>query len=133
MRNHKVSVTELRSFGLIFSGIVAVLFGIVLPLIFGRGWPYWPWYVAGTVGGLALVAPPLLYPFYKLWMAFGAVMGWINTRLILGLLFFVVMLPIGLLMKLVAKDPMRRRLERDASTYRTNRTPAQREQMEKPY
>ena len=124
---------ELRSFGLIFAAMVAVLFGLLIPWLAGHPWPYWPWYIGGVVGTLGLVAPPLLYPLYRVWMAFGMVAGWINTRLILGLLFFVMLLPVGLLMKLIGRDPMRRGFDREATSYRIARTPAARDHMEKPY
>lgn len=133
MQKARITLAELRSFGFIFAGLVALLFGLLLPWIFDRNWPGWPWYVGGVVGSLALVAPVILYPLYRVWMAFGLVMGWINTRLILGLLFFVVMLPIGLIMKVLAKDPMRRRIDPEATSYRIIRTAPERDHMEKPY
>lgn len=125
--------TGLRNFGLIFAGLVAALFGLLIPWLAGHDWPYWPWYISGTVGLLALVVPPLLKPLYIVWMKFGEIMGWINTRILLGVLFFIVMLPIGVLMKIFSKDPMRRKLEREAETYRIQRTAPERQHMEKPY
>lgn len=133
MQKARITLAELRSFGFIFAGLVALLFGLLVPWIFDRNWPGWPWYVGGIVGGLALVAPVILYPLYRVWMAFGLVMGWINTRLILGLLFFVVLLPIGLIMKVLARDPMRRRIDPEATSYRIIRTAPERDHMEKPY
>jgi len=133
MQNHRVTIAELRSFGFIFAGMAALLFGLILPWLVGRGWPGWPWYLGGVVGLLALALPVALYPLYRIWMAFGAVMGWINTRILLGLLFFVILLPIGLIMKLVARDPMRRRLDPDLASYRVVRSAPARDHMEKPY
>jgi len=75
---------------------------------------YWlagagPWLAA------ALIYPKGLTPLYKAWMAFGHVLGWINARIILGLVFFVVVMPIGLIMRLFGKDFLRMRPNRFGS------------------
>jgi hypothetical protein len=72
---------------------------------------------------LALVWPHSLERVYRLWMAVGEVLGWINTRLILGVLFYGLFTPLGLLMRLRGKDPMRRALAPEAETYRVRRQP----------
>ncbi len=48
----------------------------------------------------------------------GHVMGWVNTRIILGILFYGVVTPMGLIMKLTGRDPMRSAFDPDAQTYR---------------
>ncbi len=72
--------------------------------------------VLWTVGVLllvpGLVAPGILAPVQRAWMAFAAAMGAFNTRVILGLLFYVVFTPVGFVMRLF-RDPMTRSL-RDA-------------------
>lgn len=108
----------LREFGLITGGILAVLFGVALPWLFDHGWPLWPWLLGGLLAGWALVWPAGLRPVYRGWMKFGAVLGWINSRIILGLMFYLLVLPAGLIMRLFGKDPMRRRFDRSAETYR---------------
>jgi hypothetical protein len=108
----------LRQFGPLTGAIVAVLFGLLLPWLFDRGLPWWPWVIAAPLVLLALVAPRGLAPVYRGWMAFGAVLGWINTRLILGLVFYLLLLPIGLVMRLLGHDPLRRRREDRVTTYR---------------
>ncbi len=55
---------------------------------------------------LAAVAPSLLHPVYRGWMRVGEVLGWINTRIILTLVFFLVVTPIGLLMRLFRRSPI---------------------------
>lgn len=123
---------ELRTFGLTTGGIVAVLFGLLLPWLLSHAFPVWPWAVAGVLGALGLVAPVALGPIYTLWMKFGHVMGAINTRLILGLFFYVILTPFGLVMRVFGWDPMRRRPARGGS-YRVE-TPAKSPQhMEKPF
>ncbi|MGH8602955.1 MAG: SxtJ family membrane protein, partial [Gammaproteobacteria bacterium] len=87
------STDELRRFGLITAAIVALLFGVVLPWLFDHALRLWPWIVAGVLSGWALVWPRTLFPIYRAWMAIGQVLGWINSRIILGLMFYVMIMP----------------------------------------
>lgn len=91
-----------RHFGYLF----AVVFLIV------AFWPVWklpaPNYywlgAAGASAALGILTPRLLTPLYKAWMQFGHVLGWINARIILGAIFFVVVTPTALIMKLLRKN-----------------------------
>ena len=60
-------------------------------------------------------------------------MNWINTRLILGILFYGMFVPFGLTMRLFGNDPMRRKLDRDSVSYRIECEPDARENVEHPY
>jgi hypothetical protein len=125
--------SELRKFGLITGSIVVVLFGLILPWLFGFAWPKWPWVISGVLCLWALAAPASLFVVYKCWMKFGHVAGWINTRIILGVLFFLVFFPIGAMMRIFASDPMRRKLDHGSKTYRIESAPLEQDHVEKPY
>ena len=71
----------------------------------------------------ALIWPASLLRVYKAWMALGTVMGWINTRIILGAVFYLVVTPIGVLRRLFGKDPMGKKLKSDVDSYRVLRKP----------
>jgi hypothetical protein len=58
-------------------------------------------------------------------MAVGHVLGWINTRIILGILYYGLIVPTGLVMKMFGRDPMRRAFVPDMQTYRVVREPRQ--------
>jgi len=124
---------ELRRFGLTTGAIVAALFGVVLPLLFGRPLPLWPWILAAALVLPALAVPQALGPVHRGWMKFGHVLGWINTRVILGILFFAVVTPISALMRLLGKDPMHKRLETDKSTYRVDAHKRGPDHFERPF
>lgn len=124
---------ELRSFGLVFAVILICLFGLLIPWLRERPLPYWPFGVGGVFAVLALVFPLGLRPFFKLWMKFGAVMGFINTRIILAVFFFIFVTPIGWLMRALKHDPMRRGFEQDAASYRIISKAQTKEDLEKPY
>jgi hypothetical protein len=123
---------ELRKFGLTGGGIVAALFGLLLPLVLSRAFPTWPWIVACVLSGSGLLAPAVLGPVHRVWMGFGHVMGAINSRLILGLFFFVIVTPIGFVMRLFGWDPMRRQ-PAEGSSYRVTKPARSPQHMEKPF
>ena len=124
---------ELRKFGLVFATGIILIFGLLLPWLFEHPWPTWPWIAAGILVTMALLLPPLLRPVYWLWMKFGHVLGWINTRIILGITFLLLFTPVALVFHLFGKDPMRRRLDPSASSYRIKSEHLPRERMEKPF
>ena len=126
-------LSELRKFGLISGGIVAVLFGVFLPWVFDYQWPQWPWIVSGVLGVWAFAHPGSLFLVYRPWMKFGQIAGWINTRIILGLMFYLVFFPVGLLMKIVGYDPMAKKLDRRADSYRIESASLDRDHTERPY
>jgi hypothetical protein len=66
-------------------------------------------------------------------MKFGAVMGFINTRIIMTVLFFVILTPIAWLMRALGKNPLLRELDRGAASYRVASTTQTKEDLEKPY
>ena len=123
----------LRRFGLVTGAIVAALFGLLLPWLVGAGLPRWPWIVAGVLAGWALVAPASLAPVYRQWMRFGLLLSRFTTPLVLGAVFFLVFLPVALGMRAAGRDPLARRFDRSAKSYRTpSRTP-ERDSLQRPF
>ena len=61
------------------------------------------------LAALAALAPVALGPVFRVWMALGRVLGWINTRVILGLVFYLLVTPIGVALRLTGRDPLNRR------------------------
>lgn len=75
---------------------------------------------AGTVFlAVAVIRPVLLRYPYILWMGFGQVLSWVNTRLILCVMFYLILTPVGIVMRLFGRDPLSRRFDRDAGSYWT--------------
>lgn len=117
-----ITTKQLRSFGLTVGGVFAVI--AFWPAMFRSGSPRW-WYMAIAIclAFPALVFPKSLFLIYKGWMAVGHVMGWINTRIILGLVFYMIVTPTGILRRLLGKDPMGKQLKHDLESYRIIRKP----------
>lgn len=132
--SEKIDEKGLREFGLLTGIILAVLFGLLLPWQRSYSLPLWPWIVSAILWLLALLVPGILNPVYEVWMRIGSVLSWINTRLILGIIFYFLIMPIGLLMREVFhQDPMARKLDADLKTYRMTSQIKSRESMEKPF
>lgn len=113
---------QLRSFGLTVGGIFAVIGA--WPIIFGDAEPrWWSLVLAGLLIVPALIFPGSLAGVYKRWMALGHMMGWINTRIILGAVFYLVVTPIGIIRRWLGKDPMGRQIKAELTTYRIIRKP----------
>lgn len=100
--------------------ILAVLF-LVLPgaigaylLLWKGSWSGYWWIAAGVVLSLCRLIVPLFRVIYRLWISFSVILGYFVSRILLTIIFFLVVTPTGLLMRLVGKDPMERK--RDANT-----------------
>jgi len=123
----------LREFGLVTGGITGGLFGLLLPWLFSRPYPLWPWVICILLVSWALLLPATLGPLYRGWMKVGHLLGWINSRIILGIMFYLVILPIALLMRLAGKDTMSRRLDSEAQSYRVQSPKPSKNHLEKPF
>jgi len=122
-----------RKFGLTTGAIIIGLFGLLIPWLFGLNYVKWPWILGGILVLWALLAPGTLKPVYVGWMKFGNVMNWINTRIILGLMFYTVFLFVAILMKLLGKDPMSRKIDKTLDSYRVQSEERARDHLEKPF
>lgn len=124
----------LRKFGLTTGAIIVILFAFFFPWVFDMAaMPVWPWIAAGILWVPALFMPSVLRPVYVTWMKIGHVLGWVNTRIILGVLFYVLVFPMGLIMRLFGKDPMARKMSKSISSYRIESVSEPKDRLEKPY
>lgn len=131
--NKQPDVRELRSFGLITGGLTPAFFGLLLPWLFEREFAQWPWIAGAVLVVWALALPKTLKPVYLVWMTIGNCLGWINTRIILSLMFYFIILPMGLLMRLSGKDPMARKMNREQQSYRIASVVPEKNHLERPY
>jgi hypothetical protein len=127
------SQKELRDFGLIVGGICATLFGLLLPLLKHRAFPLWPWIAAAILIAPALAYPAALRGPYFLWTKLGLALGSINQRIVLTFIFYVIVMPIGLAMRLFGRDPMARRFEPARESYRVASRKAPPVSMDRPF
>jgi predicted membrane metal-binding protein len=129
---NEITNKQLRSFGFTVGGIFALI--ALWPLIVRGEDPRW-WALVIAAGLLipAVVFPRSLVWVHKGWMAIGHVLGWINTRIILGFVFYVIVTPTGIIRRWLGKDPMGRRLRPDLDSYRIIREPRPPSHLTKQY
>ena len=104
-----------RTFGLIFAAIFLVI--ALWPLINGASPRTWALIIVALFAIPALLFPRVLTPLNAAWVKFGLFMHKIVNPILMGLIFFLTVLPTGLMLKLFGKDPMRRKLDVNATTY----------------
>ena len=114
---------QLRQFGLMV-GSVLVLIGL---------WKlYWGkhetariilWSVGGLLMTAGAIVPKLLTPVYWLWMKLAHLLGWVNTRLLLGIIFFVIITPMAIVMKIFGRDALNRKIDKNIVSYWIPRPP----------
>ena len=114
-------------------GIIAGLFGLLLPWVLGFAIPYWPWVLGVVLVVWALAAPDTLRSVYRVWMRFGLIMSRVTTPIVMGIVFFAVMAPVGLLMRSLGHDPLARKFSANSESYRVESRKPSRENMEKPF
>lgn len=115
IKSIKGTKPELRKFSL----TIGIFLLLIAGFLFWRQRPSFPYfsYLGGGFVLLGLIAPILLKPIYKVWMSFAVVMGFIMTRAILTVLYFGLFTPISLLTKLLGKDLLDQRLDKNAASY----------------
>jgi len=120
-REEAVKGSSDRAFGSTFAVVALVVGGLSL----WRGGGAWPYALAAAAafGGLALAAPRALAPLNWLWLRFGLLLHRVVNPLIMGLMFFLVVAPTGLVMRLGGKDFLRLKFDRAARTYWIAREP----------
>ena len=115
--NNKLDNKKLKEFGLLISFGLPLLFGWFLPLIFDHEFKIWTLMISIPFFIISLTKPYLLYYPYKFWMSIGHILGWINSRIILGLIFVIILLPLSFIMRVFGYDPLSLKTSR-LSTYK---------------
>jgi len=110
-----------RSIGLVFAAFFGVIWAY--PTVFGVGGPLWALIASAVFLVVALMAPALLGPLNRLWTRFGLALHKIVSPIILGIMFFLVVTPIGLIMRATGKDPLRLKRDPRSGSYWITRVP----------
>jgi Saxitoxin biosynthesis operon protein SxtJ len=118
--HHEAKVGSERSFGVVFS-IVFAITGTV-PLIRGGELRLWSLLVAAVFLAFGLLAPRVLRPLNILWFKFGLLLGRIIAPIVISLLFFIAVTPTALIMRLLRKDVLSLKFDRNAKSYWINRS-----------
>lgn len=117
----KNNTAALRQFGLAMALLLTLLFFVVIPWISESEPVYWFAVVVLFLLIAALIHPRLLFWPYRGWMVIASLLNYVNTRVIMAIAYFLLIVPIGLLMKSIGKLQYTRRPVREASTYWVSR------------
>ena len=120
-RSHDVRGSSDRTFGLVLGAFFLLI--CLTPLRTGR--PVRWWALAITVLFLvpALARPTLLHPLNRLWIRLGVLLGKVMNPIVTAVLFYVVFTPVGIVLRLLGKDPLHLKFHADHRTYWKDRLP----------
>jgi len=115
LKSLKIDKKALRNIGLLFFVVLSAMAG----LSYWKGSSNWPWFIVGS--GLFLILglfiPFLLKPFYEVWMIFAFLLGWVMTRIILTLTFFLIFTLMGFILRILGKDLLDEKIDKNAGSY----------------
>ena len=128
-----LSTKALRRFALVIASAIAALFGLLIPFLLGRPFPIWPWIIVSVLLLMAVAAPRLLEPVYHRWMQLGLILHKIMTPLIMGIVFYVVISPMGIVMRVFGYDPVSRNYDPKVRTFRVVSKTTSKDSLERPF
>ena len=114
---------QLREFGLLIGFGFPLIIGYLIPLVSGHNFRVWTLGICFLSVTCAIINPNLLFFPYKLWMKLGILLGWVNSRMVLGLVYIVILQPIALILTIFGYDPLRKNKRyRKRKSYRELKT-----------
>ena len=120
-RTQQVKASSNRAFGWVFVMVFLVI--ALWPLVHGGALRWGALMASALVALVTVAAPALLTVPNRLWQRFGLLLHRVISPIALGIMFYVVVTPMGLLMRVFAKDILRLRLDSGAETYWIKREP----------
>jgi hypothetical protein len=109
---------ELRYFALGLALLLVLLFWWFVPWLRARPQPLWPLLVAWVLVMMAWVHPPSVLPVYRAWLPVARVLAVVNTWMLLGFVFFAILLPLGWALRRLGKLQYHSGFDQQASSYR---------------
>ena len=111
----KLTKRELRKFGL----TLGLVFGLIGVFLLWQQKETFLYFIvsAAVLSLLGIIAPTLLLYLYKIWMSIARAMSWFNTRVILSIIFFLILTPIALIMRLFGKQFIELRWDKSVRSY----------------
>tara|TARA_B100000029_G_scaffold498757_1_gene568077 strand:- start:497 stop:892 length:396 start_codon:yes stop_codon:yes gene_type:complete len=122
LRNSKIQIGSNRNFGLVF--FIVFLLIAIWPLINNEAIRTWSLLISVIFLILGLLNSKILSPLNILWFKFGLLLGSIIAPIVMGIIFFMVITPIGLLMKLLGKDLLNSKYDNKKKSYWIDRDKA---------
>ena len=111
----KIKISSNRSFGLLF--FVVFLIVSLWPLTYEGSIRIWSVVISAVFLILGLINSKLLTPLNLLWFKFGMILGAIISPIVMGIVFFLVVTPTGLILRIMGKDLLNKKYEKKKETY----------------
>ncbi len=127
-----ITTKQLRSFGWLMM-VVFLIIGLWPLVLQGGVLHVWSAGVAGIWGAMALAWPQGLTPLYKGWMWIAAKLGWFNTRVLLGVIYYILLTPLSLLMRALGKKPLQCSFDQHKTSYREEKVVRDPDHVMKPF
>ncbi|MFC4699137.1 SxtJ family membrane protein [Glaciecola siphonariae] len=122
----------LQSFALTMAVAFPVVFMLAVPWLFATSVPMWPAVVSLLLMVLYIFNAKMLYVPYVLWMIVASILGWLNTKLILALAYFLLIVPMGICMRLLGKLQYKS-IERQKSAWQARSAPITKQNLKEPF
>lgn len=130
----KSNIKALKSFALTMSWAFPVVFSLALPWLFSYAYQVWPLFISASLMLLYLFKPSWIYWPFKGWMFVAGIIGWVNTRIILGLSFYLLIAPIGMVLNLFGKLQYKKQMPKhQTSSYVKPDEKSKKESLEYPF
>ncbi|MEN8907585.1 MAG: SxtJ family membrane protein [Clostridiales bacterium] len=124
--------SDLRKFGIILGILIILFFGFIIPFLRNYSLPKWPFITSIIIIILSIFIPKTITPIYIFWMKLGHILGKINTTILLTIIFYIIITPMGFFMKVFGYDPLKIKFFNE-KTYRKESQSLSINRMEVPY
>ena len=104
---NQISKKQLRDFGFLIGFGLPLIIGWLIPSITGHGFRAWTLWISIPTLVIGILSPRILQKPYQAWMQLGHLLGYVNSRIILGIVFVAVLQPIAFVMRAFGYDPLR--------------------------
>lgn len=118
--NKNLKKKQLREFGLLIGIGFPLIIGFLLPYLIGHNLRLWTIFIGIPFLIFAIFKPFKLSFLYQKWISLGNLLGWLNSKLILGIIFFTILIPISFIMKIFGYDPLKTK-KLNVMSYRVNK------------
>ena len=115
-------IKKYKEFGILMGTFIPLLFILVIPFLFSHERKYISLVIGIFFIITSITRPKLLKTPYIWWMRFGGLLGWINSYLILGMVYLLVLIPVSLIMKIFGHDPLKLKTKKTLSSFKVYNT-----------
>ena len=117
---NKISKKQLRDFGFLIGFGLPLIIGWLIPSLTGHAFRAWTLWISIPTLFLGIISPRILQKPYQTWMQLGHWLGYVNSRIVLGIVFLIVLQPISFVMRIFGYDPLRAK-KSNQSSYKENK------------